>query len=450
MKYHEKALAKAWRGQQVDGENLITSQGQRLQVVYPGRESWDEGPDFRGAIMAVEGGELLKGDVELHIRANQWRSHGHHRNPLYNRVVLHVVLWNDNGDLTYLESGAKVPILELQSCLKAPLEEVSLMEGVDYAFHRHCRRGAAQLGPDALGEVLDRAGQDRFLWRTAQYEAVLSLGDPSQALYEGLMEALGYSKNKGAFKELAQRLPLSVLEGYAGGKPEDEALLILQALLLGEAGLLPSQRRSHRDGDEDGGIARSLEEIWRRWGAGDAMAEGSWRFFRVRPENLPPRRIAAAGYLLLRFLKRGLLESLEATIRDRKIRKAPRQLEEDLVVGPQGYWGRHYDFGVRARAETALIGLGRAAEMTVNGVLPFFWAKANGDEGLKQRVEELYSSYPKLPGNYITREMFQQLFPQGDARVVNSARRQQGLIHLYKGACWERSCSSCPIGGSQM
>ena len=44
----------------------------------------------------------------------------------------------------------------------------------------------------------------------------------------------------------------------------------------------------------------------------------------------------------------------------------------------------------------------------------------------------LYKKFPKLQANEITREMAEQLLPAEWNGVVNSARRQQGLIHLHR------------------
>jgi len=33
-----------------------------------------------------------------------------------------------------------------------------------------------------------------------------------------------------------------------------------------------------------------------------------------------------------------------------------------------------------------------------------------------------------------------------DSRLVNSAQRQQGLIHIYNSLCTQGRCDSCPLG----
>jgi hypothetical protein len=39
-----------------------------------------------------------------------------------------------------------------------------------------------------------------------------------------------------------------------------------------------------------------------------------------------------------------------------------------------------------------------------------------------------------------------QLFEDEGPKVINSARRQQGLIHLFKGPCRYGCCAGCPLG----
>ncbi|MCH7996197.1 MAG: DUF2851 family protein, partial [Chloroflexi bacterium] len=63
----ERLLARIWRGQWIEASRLETTDGRRLQVVFPGRANGDSGPDFLGAIVALEDGRLLVGDVELHV-----------------------------------------------------------------------------------------------------------------------------------------------------------------------------------------------------------------------------------------------------------------------------------------------------------------------------------------------------------------------------------------------
>ena len=76
------------------------------------------------------------------------------------------------------------------------------------------------------------------------------------------------------------------------------------------------------------------------------------------------------------------------------------------------------------------MGADRARDLAVNVSLPFCHSLAGGDKDTPELAH--YKKFPKLQANEITREMAEQLLPTEWAGVVNSARRQQGLIHLHR------------------
>ena len=84
----EGDLCRLWAAQALPTGALVTTGGERLQVIYPGRRSGAGGPDFRGAILADAAGRVRTGDVELHLRSRDWITHGHRADPAYNAVPL--------------------------------------------------------------------------------------------------------------------------------------------------------------------------------------------------------------------------------------------------------------------------------------------------------------------------------------------------------------------------
>ena len=84
----EGDLCRLWAAQALPTGALVTTDGEQLQVIYPGRRSGTGGPDFRGAILADAAGRVRTGDVELHLRSHDWTAHGHRADPAYNAVPL--------------------------------------------------------------------------------------------------------------------------------------------------------------------------------------------------------------------------------------------------------------------------------------------------------------------------------------------------------------------------
>jgi Protein of unknown function (DUF2851) len=95
----EAELATIWEGQRQPPGSLTTSDGVPVRALHPGRRNEGPGPDFRDAVLLI-GGERRQGDVELHLRAGAFYQHGHHRDPAYANLVLHVVYESDGAEAT--------------------------------------------------------------------------------------------------------------------------------------------------------------------------------------------------------------------------------------------------------------------------------------------------------------------------------------------------------------
>ncbi len=191
-----------------------------------------------------------------------------------------------------------------------------------------------------------------------------------------------------------------------------------------------------------------LEKAWADCGETAAMSAADWRFFKVRPGNYPGRRIAAMSYLLLRYRGEGLLAGLINSLHEAAVDDGYRRLEQSLLVAADGYWGRYLDFGLPAGGIVpALLGRERAADIVVNVLLPFAAARGQVEEHpeLAEKACGMYRRYPVLAENTLEKHMRKQL---GIGRyLVNTARRQQGLIHIYKTLCSQGKCGDCPMGG---
>jgi hypothetical protein len=151
---------------------LYTQDGRRLRVVYPGRPSGVAGPDFRDSVISTETGELVTGDVELHVSAPDWYGHRHHVDPNYNGVVLHVVLFPKGTKTTRQQSRTHVPVASLMPHAD---ELVAAASGPPPPVRFQ--------GQGTLEQLLDRAGDERFLAKSVGFALQLKVEDPDEALY---------------------------------------------------------------------------------------------------------------------------------------------------------------------------------------------------------------------------------------------------------------------------
>ena len=420
----ESEIIKVWQYQLLDRKGLSTEDGEPIEIIYPGRINDDQGADFRDAVIATSRG-LMRGDIEVHVKSSSWRGHRHHRDVAYNRVILHVVMWHNTKIATNLQNGRKIPVLALYKYIQNPAEPLPNWISFPSALDMPCRKVARFLPPGTLVGFLDKAGEERFSAKATTFRADLAQTEASQSLYQGIMGAMGYSKNKLPFLELARRLPLGVIESMSRSSMSDEECLNhQQAILLGTAGLLPSQCQDrHQENGLGSKWVDTLEGLWASSHGADAMSADAWHLFKVRPRNSPILRLVAMSHLLIRYREKGIFKELINLVREVPVSRGYRRLEEGLLV-------------------TAL-GHGRAADITVNVLLPFTfaWSQFTYQPELGSKTFDLYRCHPKLSVNSVERHMVTQLGLSNG--LVNSAQRQQGLIHTYSSLCTQGRCSDC-------
>jgi len=330
----------------------------------------------------------LKGDVELHVRASDFRRHGHQHDPAYNRVALHLVFWPDEPQDTLLASGRRVPVAALAPWLERRQEEIQRWLERPALWQEPCRSAVGRMGDEAVAAVLDRLGDIRFQQRAAELRRALAREDGEDALYGALLEALGYGGNREAFLHLARRLPWAQM----------------RRVLLD----VPPQERA----------AAAMEALAKAATSPPALA---WRTTGLRPGNHPARRLEAAAHLAARYAEAGLVQGLEPLLGGDSA-----QAVASLTI--RG-WGR------------TLIGAGRAVEMLTNAVLPFF---AAGMEPRPGRALELYRGLPRPAAYGAVRHLDEAV--GGTVRV--DARRQQGMLLLLGSYCSQGRCGTCPLSGA--
>ena len=141
------------------------------------------------------------------------------------------------------------------------------------------------------------------------------------------------------------------------------------------------------------------------------MSDRRWHLFRVRPANHPVSRALGAARLIDRYVDTGLAAGLEADA----LSGDPALLTKRLTASP-------------------FIGKGRARDMAINAVLPFLHAYGGFKRSPRLRREciRLYQEFPALSDNEITREMTRVLNYKAGRVEITGARRQQGLMHMYR------------------
>lgn len=387
----EKLLWKLWKRRAARRDEFRTSAGTRVRVLYPGRAGVSAGPDFRDALLDVEGMGLVRGDVEIHRRQRDWDAHGHSDDPNYNGVVIHAAVDTDEPE-TALASGAAAIVLPMGDLLESNDHEVEVENSASEALWEALeRKGYQRPGTsEAIAATLDRAGDERFRRKASLLARFTAEQGPEQTLYEALMEGLGYRHNQGPFVRLAQNATFQAVRAAALPVLAQQRPMVIQHWLLTLAGL--------------GDTPASPLPI----GFGPALDRREWRLFRVRPGNHPAVRIQGAAVLISRSLDQGFVSTLMEDC------ESPKGLTAALTV----------EFG---GGGVSPIGKGRARDLAVNVVLPLFHGLGGDSDS---PYLELYRRFPSLQRNDLEREMAEQLLGKSARPLAKGARRQQGLLHL--------------------
>ena len=451
-KIDESFVQKLWNAQRFINANLLSIDRKEIRVLKPGVWNREEGPDFMHAEIEING-KLLVGDVEIHVKSSEWYAHKHHLNSRYNRVVLHTVFYNDDFNLrTRLQNGRRISTLELLKWIDAPIGDIfDETDQEETQADDFCRVTGQKLDIENLKHVFESLGTERFLEKADAVRLLRTRLDFEQILYEGIMEALGYSQNSKPLRELSQRVPFADFDHMSAEE--------IQSTLFGVAGLLPSQTKKPLSTiEKEHPFIVTLEKLWyasKQSVQAKDMDATQWRFGKIRPFNYPTRRIAAMSQLIHKSngsLMMYFLPTCEkAAIADapKFLRNIRKELLNLLMLEPKGYWETHSNFGKGGTQMAKLIGASRALDIMVNKILPvaYIWAVESESKKLQDAILNIYSGYTKLQENRIIRQVGSQIFSQAQPmRLIKpTAKIQQGTIHLYKNYCADQLCDLCPI-----
>lgn len=438
----ERLVQCIWYDQRLKAGSLQTVDGQQVRVVSQGWWNLEAGPDFRHATVQIGDAPEHTGDIEVHLRAEDWNHHGHERDAQFNDVLLHVVLWEAGSQhISRTRAGQIIPQLVIQHQLDSPLEQ--LYDEIDLDSYPHnagnhhgqCAPVLRALPANSLGALLDAAGDERFATKMRRFLRWIHRLGPEQTLYEGWMEALGYKANKAAFRTLAQRMPLLEL---------NDCRAQLAPILFGLANFLPTGAPQARNT----AAARYVKRLWNGWWKlrpdfeERILPPEAWRFHGVRPANHPHRRLGAAVALLKKHPK--FMEKVLGAVESGG---EPSKLFSEIR---DDYWSHHFTLGSKTQARASeLIGVSRAQEIVANIVLPFVaaYAEHTGDRKLCETAKARYARLPAAPSNSVVRLASGQLFEQSSAarRFIKTTRQQQGLMQIFHDFCVndKSACRQC-------
>ncbi|HWE62793.1 MAG TPA: DUF2851 family protein [Chloroflexota bacterium] len=404
----ERDLWRIWEERRLPAE-IRTREGRRLRVLFPGLANTGPGPDFMGALFALDDGEPMRGDVELHLKASSWDAHRHHQDPRYIQVRLHVVLLDDGGPARTLDD-ASVPVVALGPLLEAPPAPDQP------ATAGPCMRSDAPRPAQArVQAVVKAAGAARFAVRAARWEGEWHGRSAEDCVLRALIHTVGLGRNADACTALADALDAATLESLLAGARE-QAPRVATAILLGMAGLLEQARADD-----------TLRQTWalhRDYWSARPLDSRRWQRFRLRPTNLPETRLRTVAAVLAQDGLCGFLERISALVEQPGVTVAA--LLAPLL--PDG----------------ASSGRGWALESWTNVLLPLLAGRGHAHNRalLATRALEIYGT---LPGGGENRILERMVAIAGLPHAPRTAIEQQGLLQIWQDSCGTQACAACPL-----
>lgn len=436
----EALLQQIWLRQRLTRDRLRTLDGQPLTILHPGFWNRQPGPDFRNAIIRIGSEPPRSGDIELDLVPQGWTQHGHHTNPAYKNVILHVV-WE-----TPSAAASSIPCLALKPHLDSPWPDLArwLDTGsfalVPEGIVGKCSGPLRDLGKPELEALLCQAAAVRLAFKAEQLQARARQAGWEQALWEGLLAGLGYKHNTWPMRRLAEMLP-------ARNAPCAQDPLELEARFLGLSGLLPSDS-SALPLDS----ARRLKSLWSSWWREQESHEAErlprqiWRLDTIRPANHPQRRVALAAAWAA---DPTLIARIEKWFVHDSARKDSPELLATLLQGgaERDFWTEHCTFrSARLKKPQPLLGKDRVSDLAINVILPWFYVRARAGKNaqLEQAARDRYFNWPASQDNSALKLARERLFA-GAAIRLDRAALQQGLLQITRDFCDHSNalCDDC-------
>ena len=401
----ERLLHYVWKYKLYAATPLITTEGRPVQVIDPGMQNTDAGPDFFNAKIKIDG-TLWVGSVEIHDKSSDWLLHHHDTDKAYDCVILHIIGFNDFQPVR--TNGNPIP----QMLLTVP---ENILRSIDWLLYREaalpCLDHITGIAPlhiacwmeALLSERLERKTHDIFLLLDA-YQT-----DWNEVFYITLTRNFGFGVNNDAFERLAKSLPLRCIQ---------------------------KQRNSHSQIEEENDdhyyrlLQREYDFLRHKFGL-SPMEDFVFKNLRTRPVNFPYLKVAQLAALWVRYdtLFSAILEA-----------RSTGEIKKYFRIPPSGYWETHYHFRYASPRKEKTIGENALNILLINTVVPMLFAYGlhNKRPEYCERATRLLESIPPEKNTIVT-----TFYNAGI--TVRHAGDSQALIQLKREYC-EKKMLKTTIG----
>ena len=418
----EEFLHYLWKYRLYNSDKLFDNDRNKIIVKNPGEYNHDSGPDFFNARISIAGTEWA-GNVEIHTRSSHFDIHGHHTDPAFNNVILHVVAENDKR--VFNAKGEELLTVEIE--FDSALYE-SYISLVNNPYIIACQDEINKLDDIIICHWLNSLVIERI---QSKSEVILKIfsetgNDWEATFYRLLTRYFGFRVNTEPFEMLASALPFRIIRKHADNRFQ------IEALLFGTAGMLDVGLFKEALSDEYYcNLVKEYRVLSAKYGL-HPIHGWVWKFSRLRPANFPTVRISQLAAML--GVAGGLFSKvLEAT--------EISQIKKVFEVSASEYWDDHFVFGKKSMNITKHTGSQATDIFLINAVIPviFAYGQSRDCQNICERaltfLENINAEVNSITLEWVTVGI-----------EADSAFYSQALIQLRNDYCKKRRCLDCRIG----
>ena len=418
----EDFLLYVWKHQLFEKKELKLTSGKNLEILSIGNLNHYEGPDFTNARILIDNIEWY-GDIEIHILASDWKNHTHHKDKRYNKTILHVV-WKNNENV-FRQDNSLLPVLTLEE--KVPIKYLLNYQKLDTSQTvLSCAWAYPQVSEHAKQEMKRRVVIERMLRKSKEVEEIYRNSENhwETTAYQVIASGFGSKRNKDCFFQLAQNLPLKIIQKHA------DHSLQTQALIFGVSGFLSKPQANDNYFDQ---LQKEFAYLQHKYASYHLSALAiQWSFYGVHLPSFPTIRLA----FLSQFLSKNqhfFSTMMNFDIQEIKTILASLQLPD--------YWQKHYHFGKASTKPIKKLSKASINHFLINCIAPLWYCYGRVTQ-LSTFCNKAFLLWESLSAeaNHITK-CYSKLHDK-----PKNAMESQALIELYTNYCKSKKCFECSVG----
>ena len=397
------------------GNEFVTTNGQKIEVINFGKLNSNAGPDFLEGQIKFDN-KIWAGHIEFHLKSSDWFKHNHQFDPAYDNVIAHFVLEHDkevkSGDFT-------LPVVELKSIVTA--EDVKSYENfVNAKSWIPCEKMFSQVDPKIINLQLQAMSEKRIERKGNEVVQLLNSfsGDQQKTFLYLIAKTLGGKVNSEGFTKLINKIDVVLLArlNYESVK--------IQALFHGLSGLLPQK-------SDDEYVQTLIKEFeyQKKLFELSPLTKVEWKFSSMRPAGNPTFRIMQLAEIATK---------LAVSRPDQKT-----FIQELNQISFHNFWSTRYSFKSVSKKKQVNISNDLIDKIVINAIIPWSYMKTEVSgtqksnsilmaelKALKPEKNQIISKWTKI------------------GMKAKTAKDSQALIELKNELCNQKKCLICTIGKS--